>query len=192
MANYFIADLHLGHKNVLSFDNRPFKDVDENDSVIIANWNYAVGIDDDIYILGDISWYNSTKTIEIMKTLNGNKHLIKGNHDGKLLKNKQLRDQFVEITDYKELDLGQGKGIVLCHYPIPCFKNHYYGWYHLYAHVHSSFEWNMMERVKYEMTELYDKPCLMFNVGAMIDYMNFTPRTLDEILKANDFRKENK
>lgn len=192
MANYFIADLHLGHKNVLSFDNRPFKDVDENDSVIIANWNYAVGIDDDIYILGDISWYNSTKTIEIMKTLNGNKHLIKGNHDGKLLKNKQLRDQFVEITDYKELDLEQGKGIVLCHYPIPCFKNHYYGWYHLYAHVHSSFEWNMMERVKYEMTELYDKPCLMFNVGAMIDYMNFTPRTLDEILKANDFRKENK
>lgn len=192
MANYFIADLHLGHKNVLSFDNRPFKDIDENDSVIIANWNYAVGIDDDIYILGDISWYNSTKTIEIMKTLNGNKHLIKGNHDGKLLKNKQLRDQFVEITDYKELDLGQGKGIVLCHYPIPCFKNHYYGWYHLYAHVHSSFEWNMMERVKYEMTELYDKPCLMFNVGAMIDYMNFTPRTLDEILKANDFRKENK
>lgn len=192
MANYFIADLHLGHKNVLSFDNRPFKDIDENDSVIIANWNYAIGIDDDIYILGDISWYNSTKTIEIMKTLNGNKHLIKGNHDGKLLKNKQLRDQFVEITDYKELDLGKGKGIVLCHYPIPCFKNHYYGWYHLYAHVHSSFEWNMMERVKYEMTELYDKPCLMFNVGAMIDYMNFTPRTLDEILKANDFRKENK
>ena len=140
MANYFIADLHLGHKNVLSFDNRPFKDIDENDSVIIANWNYAVGIDDDIYILGDISWYNSTKTIEIMKTLNGNKHLIKGNHDGKLLKNKQLRDQFVEITDYKELDLEQGKGIVLCHYPIPCFKNHYYGWYHLYGHVHNGFE----------------------------------------------------
>ena len=50
----------------------------------------------------------------------------------------------------------------------------------------------MMERVKYEMTELYDKPCLMFNVGAMLDYMNFTPRTLDEILKANELQKENK
>ena len=49
-----------------------------------------------------------------------------------------------------------------------------------------------MERVKYEMMELYDTPCLMFNVGAMIDYMNFTPRTLDEILDANDFGKENK
>ena len=31
----------------------------------------------------------------------------------------------------------------------------------------------------------------MFNVGSMIDYMNFTPRTLDEILKANEVQKEN-
>ena len=42
-----------------------------------------------------------------------------------------------------------------------------------------------MERVKYEMTELYDKPCFMYNVGVMIDYMNYTPRTLDEIISAN-------
>ena len=47
-----------------------------------------------------------------------------------------------------------------------------------------------MERVKYEMTELYDKPCMMFNVGAMLDYMDFTPRTLDEILEKNN--EENK
>ena len=43
-----------------------------------------------------------------------------------------------------------------------------YGWYHLYGHVHSSFEWNMMERVKYEMKALYDKECHMYNVGCMI------------------------
>lgn len=49
----------------------------------------------------------------------------------------------------------------------------------------------MIERVKYKMTELYDKPCLMFNVGAMLGYMDFTPRTLDEILKANEVQKEN-
>ena len=27
--NYYIADLHLGHSNVIGFDNRPFADVDE-------------------------------------------------------------------------------------------------------------------------------------------------------------------
>jgi calcineurin-like phosphoesterase family protein len=183
--NYFISDLHLGHKNALSFDNRPFKDIDENNSAIIASWNSVVGIDDDVYILGDISWYNSTKTIEIMKSLNGRKHLIKGNHDSKLLKNRELQKEFVEITDYKELCIDKDKSIVLCHYPIPCFKNHYYGWYHFYGHVHSSFEWNMMERIKYEMKELYDKPCEMYNVGCMMPYMGYKPRTLEEIIGGN-------
>ena len=103
MANYFIADLHFGHTNILSFDARPFKTIEEHDETLIKNWNNTVGIDDDIYILGDISWHNSTKTIEIFKQLNGNKHLIKGNHDQKLLKNRELRSLFVEITDYKEL-----------------------------------------------------------------------------------------
>lgn len=143
-----------------------------------------VDINDDIYLLGDISWHNVTKTLEIFNRLNGNIHLIKGNHDGKLLKNRELRNRFIEIVDYKELSLPDRKGIVLSHYPIPCFKNHLHGWYHLYGHVHNSFEWDMMERVKREMKELYDKPCEMYNVGCMLDYMNFTPRTLDEILES--------
>lgn len=38
-----------------------------------------------------------------------------------------------------------------------------------------------MERVKYEMVALYDKPCNMFNVGCMMAYMDYTPRTFEEI-----------
>ena len=181
--NYFVSDLHMGHENVLAFDNRPFKTIEDHDKTIINNWNDTVELDDDVCLLGDISWHNATKTIEIFKQLNGNIHLIKGNHDGKLLKNRELQSRFVEIVDYKELQLENGKGIVLCHYPIPCFKNHYYGWYHLYGHVHNSFEWNMMERVKYEMTELYDATCNMRNVGTMMEYMNYRPRTLEEIFR---------
>ena len=138
--NYFISDLHFGHKNCMAFDNRPFKSIIENDETIIKNWNNTVGIDDDVYLLGDISWYNTTKTIEIFNNLNGHIHLIKGNHDSRLLKNRELQSRFCEITDYKELDIGNGKIVVLCHYPIPCFKNHYHGSYHLYGHVHTGFE----------------------------------------------------
>lgn len=183
--NYFIADLHFGHKNVLSFDARPFKTIEDHDVVLITNWNDTVGLDDDVYILGDISWYNATKTIEIFKQLNGKKHLIVGNHDSKLIKNKELQKEFEEICDYKELDIGKGNICVLSHYPIPCFKSHYYGAYHLYGHVHNSFEWNMMKRIKYELEELYTVPCNMYNVGCMIDYMGYSPRTLDEIVNAN-------
>ncbi len=158
----------------------------DHDKLTDENWNNTVELDSEVFILGDISWHNATKTIEIFKSLNGIKHLIVGNHDSRLLKNRELQSLFVEIVDYKELSLSDGKSIILCHYPIPCFKNHYYGWYHLYAHVHSSFEWNMMERVKYEMKELYNKPCNMYNVGAMLPYMDFTPRTLDEIINKDN------
>ena len=183
--NYFISDTHFGHKNCLAFDNRPFNTIEEHDEYLINAWNEVVGIDDDVYILGDISWHNNSRTIEIFKQLNGRKHLIKGNHDGGLLKNATLRSLFVEITDYKELDIGDGygKSVILSHYPIPCFKNHYYGWYHLYGHVHNSFEWHMMENVKRQMTELYDKQCEMYNVGAMIPYMGYQPKTLKQIIE---------
>lgn len=180
---YYIADLHFGHKNCLAYDNRPFVSVEKHDECLISNWNEAVGINDDVWILGDISWYGPMKTVEILNRLNGIKHLVIGNHDHKLLRNKDVRACFAEIVDYKEIEFDDHNGIVLSHYPIPCFNKHYYGWIHLYGHVHTSFEWNMMENIRYQMKELYDKPCRMYNVGCMIPGMNFKPHTLKEILE---------
>ncbi len=190
MAYFFIADTHFGHENALAFDNRPFRTIEEHDKALIENWNNAVSRNDEVFILGDISWHNATRTNEIVSSLNGVKHLIVGNHDKKLLKNREFQSLFIEITDYKELSLSDKKGIVLSHYPIPCFNHHYYGWYHLYGHVHISFEWNMMERVKYEMETLYDKPCRMYNCGAMIDYIGYTPRPLGEILASQEAARQ--
>lgn len=39
--------------------------------------------------------------------------------------------------------------------------------------------------VDHLMEELYTTPCQMFNVGAMMPWMDYTPRTLDEIIAAN-------
>lgn len=55
-----------------------------------------------------------------------------------------------------------------------------------YSMLQESFLWfehEMMEHDKYLMQELYGKQCQMFNVGAMMPYMDYTPRTIDEILK---------
>lgn len=184
---FFIADLHFGHKNILAFDNRPFPDVEAHDAELIRRWNSVVGIDDDVWILGDISWHNATKTIEIFKQLNGVKHLCKGNHDGKILRNRDIQNLFIEICDYKELQLDDGKGIVLCHYPIPCYRDHFDGWCHLYGHVHTGIEWNMMERDKHEMFQIHSyTESKMYNVGCMVPYMEYRPKTLDQI--ENDYR----
>lgn len=181
----FISDLHFGHKNCLEFDNRPFDDIESHDKYIIDKWNSLVTDNDTVWILGDVSWYSVQKTLEILKALKGKKCLIVGNHDKKLLENSDFRNAFEEITDYKEIYLDNKKGIVLCHYPIPCYNKHCYGWYHLYGHVHISCECDLMNETQQKMRVLGIK-CEMYNVGCMLDYMAYTPRTLEEILKANN------
>lgn len=186
---FFISDVHFGHKNALAYDNRPFTSIEEHDKVLIENWNSVVNIDDDVWVLGDISWHNATKTIGLLSQLNGGKHLIVGNHDHKLLRNRDVRAQFIDIYDYKELDIGKRDPLVLCHYPIVCFNRHYTGGYHFYGHVHNSYEWNMMENYRRQSEELYLKPCNMINVGVMIPYMQFRPQTFGEIITNYDIWK---
>lgn len=179
MSNkFYISDLHIDHANVLWFDNRPFKDVEEMNSELIRRWNDVVSDGDLVYILGDMFWCVPKKAMPIMEQLNGQKILVKGNHDR--WHDSKFDKMFVKIDEYIETE-DNGKKIVLCHYPIPCFKNHFYGWTHLYGHVHNSFEWNIMEHQRFLMEELYTRQCNMINVGAMMPYMDYTPRTLDEI-----------
>ena len=62
----------------------------------------------------------------------------------------------------------------------------------LYGHVHNTREWELIEKWKKEMWDM-EIPCQMINVGCMMPYMRYTPRTLEEILKANpapEFRKK--
>ena len=35
---FFTGDLHFGHANVIAFDNRPFKTVEEMDAELIRRW----------------------------------------------------------------------------------------------------------------------------------------------------------
>ena len=84
MANFYISDLHIGHENILRFDNRPFADVNEMNNKLIENWNARVRSDDTVYILGDFIWAKESEWPSIVGSLAGNKVLIRGNHDPKL------------------------------------------------------------------------------------------------------------
>jgi calcineurin-like phosphoesterase family protein len=181
--NFYISDLHFGHANCLAFDNRPFKSIEHHDAELIRRWNSVVHPGDTVYILGDMFWCKATEAIEILKQLNGQKILTKGNHDR--CHDINFKKCFVKICEYEEVE-DDGDKIVLCHYPIPCFKNHFYDWLHFYGHVHTSFEYNMMQHNRYLMESLYDKSCRMYNVGAMLPYMDYTPRTKQEILNGGD------
>ena len=93
-----------------------------------------------------------------------------------------VRTQLEDVAEYREI-LDKGRHVVLCHYPILAFRDHYFGWYHLYGHVHASYEWNVTENARRLLQRLYvrDDVCRMYNVGAMIPVMAYTPRSLEEI-----------
>lgn len=185
---FYISDWHFGHKNVLAFDNRPFKSIEEMNNELIRRWNSVVSDGDIVYILGDMFWCTPNAASPIMDRLKGQKFLVKGNHDR--WHDAKFDKKFVKIDEYMEVE-DEGRKVVLCHYPIPCFKNHFYGWIHLYGHVHNSFEWNMMEHQRFLMEELYDRQCNMINVGSMMPWIDYTPRTLDEIMAGYGRWREN-
>lgn len=177
---FYFSDTHFGHKNILRFDNRPFADTDTMDAVLIRNWNERVTDNDTVYFLGDFSWRNEADSIAILKKLKGHIRLIRGNHDHNQGK---LRSEFESVSAYEEID-DSGRYVVLCHYPIPFYNRQHYGAVMLYGHVHNTREWQYI--CKWQK-ELWDDgiPSRLINVGCMTPYMNYTPRTLDELLAEN-------
>lgn len=180
--NYYIADTHFGHKNIIRYDNRPFDSIKEMDETLIERWNKTVSENDVVYILGDLSWYDEDRTLKILDALNGRKVLIKGNHDKVSVK---ISSRFFRICDYLEIKDNNTK-VILSHYPMPFWNGQFRDSIHLYGHVHNSHQWNICESLKRELKQLQDIPMRMYNVGCMMKWMDYTPRTLDEILASNN------
>lgn len=173
---YYISDLHFGHRNILEFENRPFNTVEEMTEEYIKRWNSKIKKGDEVYILGDLSFYKGKETTEIIKRLNGMKFLIKGNHDNMFLADKEFdQSLFVWVRDY-EVVKDNGDYIVLFHYPIQVWDRQHHGSLHFYGHVHSNT--STMHPMKYEIPNSY-------NVG--IDILK-EPMTKEEIL--NHYKKE--
>ena len=199
--NYYISDLHLFHKNVTeegsNFDNRSFKTLEKMHSTIKEKWNARITGADHVYILGDLAWKENEDAIGFVSTLRGNKHLVFGNHDR--CKDQRYRQLFVEIVDYKEVkDIIDGKEyhVVMSHFPF-AFWNHQHryrrdgiehrNWsVHLYGHVHNSVEEKYYQEFISKLNGEYDIKCMAYNVGCMLEYMNYAPRTLKEIVESGE------
>ena len=181
---FYISDLHIGHANVIKFDERPFADVTEMNRTIIENWNSRVKANDTVYVLGDFIWAKEKDWPFYVASLSGNKVLIRGNHDPRQFSAATKR-LFQDITNLKEIK-DSGRHVVMCHYPIPFFRAGFSPtFFMLYGHVHQTKEYEYLKEMRKVMqanASGYGTPSGNFiNVGAMMPYMNYTPRTLDEI-----------
>lgn len=188
--NRYISDLHFCHANIIRFDGRPFKDVEEMESTLIQNWNNVTSKQDTVYILGDFCWGKENEWKCIVPQLNGNKVLIRGNHDLKEM-SSGLKRLFQDVRDYKEIT-DSGRHVIMCHYPILLYKASYNpNCYMLCGHVHTTREndflniWrNQLRDSKSDVTHSCGN---IINVGCMMPYMGYAPRTLDEIISGIGF-----
>jgi calcineurin-like phosphoesterase family protein len=81
---FLIADLHLGHANIIRYCSRPFlfPDSREMDHVLIKNWNYTVQPKTRIYCIGDLRYGPEAEpATQYQKRLRGDIVFIRGNHD---------------------------------------------------------------------------------------------------------------
>lgn len=113
---FLVSDTHFGHAGVCRFTRsdgctplRPWDDAAEMDEAMVKAWNDRVGPKDKVYHLGDV--VINRRALPIMDRLNGDKVLIRGNHD--IFKDDEYRKYFRELRAYHVMN-----GMILSHIPL--------------------------------------------------------------------------
>jgi calcineurin-like phosphoesterase family protein len=115
-AVFLVSDTHFGHAGVCRFTEadgvtkiRPWTDPDEMDEEMVRRWNDRVQPEDKVYHLGDV--VINRKSLKTLARLNGNKVLIRGNHD--IFRDEEYREYFRELRAYHVLS-----GMIMSHIPL--------------------------------------------------------------------------
>lgn len=132
---YFIADLHLGHENIIRYCKRPFKNVHEMNQEIIKRWNNVVSNQDKVFVLGDFALGTKEQIIEWGRNLKGNKTLILGNHD----RNSEAVYKEAGFKDVIRYPILWNEFYILSHAPKFVTQNAPYA--NIFGHIHNSPEY---------------------------------------------------
>lgn len=138
VSNWLSSDYHLKHFNILKYDKRDFKTIEDHDIHLIQTHNKYVKPHDNFYFLGDFSFGKKDITEYYLSQLNGNKYFIKGNHDDK--DTVALYKQYgTFMGKMEEIRIGEQK-ITLCHFAQRVWNQSHRGSWSLHAHSHDSLE----------------------------------------------------
>jgi calcineurin-like phosphoesterase family protein len=134
-AVFLVSDTHFGHAGVCHFTRndgvtklRPWTDPDEMDEEMVKRWNETVRPNDKVYHCGDV--VINRKALKIMGRLNGDKVLIRGNHD--IFRDDEYRQYFRELRAYHVMN-----GMILSHIPIHTESLGRFGT-NIHGHLHAN------------------------------------------------------
>ena len=172
MNIFFISDSHFAHSNILTFLNqdgsnlRTFESVEHMDEHMVHCWNKTVSPNDKVYHLGDVCM--SKKHLPILARLNGEKVLVKGNHDKEKL--NEYTKYFKDVRGSHQFD-----GLIMTHIPIHPASLARWG-LNVHGHTHSN-------SVMRDHTTNPSKPQIRdpryFCVS--VEQINYTPISLEQV-----------
>jgi calcineurin-like phosphoesterase family protein len=178
---WLVSDTHFGHVGATKFFNfdgtkmRPWDDPDEMDEALVKNWNDSIRPGDKVYHLGDVVMPQQ-KNLNILRRLNGEKILIRGNHDNFPLSEYAL--YFKDVRGAHELHK-----CILTHFPVhPGSKYRYHA--NIHGHLHG-------ERVMFphgKDGQMSTDPDPWY-INVSIERTNFAPILFTDVLKMVNPRK---
>lgn len=131
---------------------------------IVDCHNSVVRPNDKVYFLGDVVMSTKSYSLDILKRMNGQKVLIKGNHD--LCKMQAYLEHFKDVRGSHQFD-----GMILTHIPIHPESLARWG-LNVHGHLHSNV-------VRMPLSQIPDRR--YFNVS--MERINYTPISLEEVKK---------
>ena len=172
-AIFLVSDTHFGHAGVCRFLRedgtklRPWDNPEEMDEEMIKRWNGTVRPNDKVYHLGDV--VINRKALKTLGRLNGEKVLIKGNHD--IFKLSDYLPYFKDIRGYHVMN-----GMILSHIPVHESNLYRFGT-NIHGHLHSN-RIKMKVRYPHKETEIIDPR--YFNVS--VEQIDFTPILFEQAI----------
>ena len=139
---------------------RPWTDPDEMDEAMVKLWNERVKPNDKVYHLGDV--VINRKSLGIMSRLNGDKVLIRGNHD--IFRDDEYRKYFRELRAYHVMN-----GMILSHIPLHPESLGRFG-VNIHGHLHTN-----RVMLDGEIDPRYHCVC--------VEQTDFTPILFEDVIK---------
>ena len=171
---FLVSDTHFGHAGVCRFVRndgvtklRPWDTAEEMDEAMVKAWNERVRPTDKVYHLGDV--VINRKALGIMRRLNGDKVLIRGNHD--IFKDTDYREHFRELRAYHVMN-----GMILSHIPIHSESLGRFGT-NIHGHTHANRV--MMPGFNGKITDIVD---VRYHC-VCVEHTDFAPILFEDVIQ---------
>lgn len=169
---FLISDTHFGHEKTCTVFKRtdgsplrPFSSAEEMDEEMVRRWNERVKPNDKVYHLGDV--VINKKFLKTLARLNGDKVLIRGNHD--IFDLKDYTTYFRDVRGYHVMN-----GMILSHVPIHTESLARFGC-NIHGHLHAE---RVMRDNGYGSREIdprYHSVC--------VEHTDYTPILFEDVIK---------